>query len=614
MSGALPAPLSSFVGRDAEASELAALIGVTRLVSVTGLSGSGKTRLALEVAKRLASDFPGGLRWVSVGGAVDVAEALGRAVRSSERILVVCDGAEQAADALAEALERLLATNPEMRVLVTSRRRLGIAGELAWTTPPMAPADDAVRLFVDRARNVLPRFDPTAAEATTIARICRRLADLPLAIELAAARIRLLSIEQIATRLDDMLGLLSGGGRAAAQRHHSLRAALDATVEPLGDAEHRMLAALSVLADSFDLDAVEALGADSGRPLDVLAELVERSLVAVIRSGPRVRYRLPEPVRQYARGLAVTPGGPHVPNLPLVAAAGVREELRIRALGEACVHRGSTLIEASAWAYAKPRELLYFLLSRASSTKEQIGAALWPSTPPASLRNSFHTTLHHLRRALGDPEWIVYRQGRYAFNPGGRSYNYDVQVLEAGLSRAESHDPDSVVYLRAAAEVYQGDFLTDLAGEQWIDERRTELRGAYERVLLALGRRYLDAGQYAEAVQTYTRAIAHDNLLEAARRGLIYCYAQMGERARALDHYNNLVTLLRDQLGIEPSRETSALYAALRDGIAVLPPPTTFPPASEAAQRPAVTGNSHSPRPHSRIGTGHRSAQPVLSP
>ncbi|MGH3624543.1 MAG: BTAD domain-containing putative transcriptional regulator, partial [Sciscionella sp.] len=257
-----------------------------------------------------------------------------------------------------------------------------------------------------------------------------------------------------------------------------------------------------------------------------------------------------------------------------VRVADVPVELRIQALGTARVYRGQTLLESPAWTYAKPRELLYFLLSNAGATKDQIGAALWPWTSPAKLRNSFHTTLHHLRRALGHTDWITYRHGHYAFNRS-LSYRCDVEVLEAGLARVYSTEPAALPYLVAAVEAYQGDFLADLPGEQWIDVRRAELRTVFEQVLLALGKRYAQAAQFPQAVQIYQRAIQHDNLLEAAHRELIRCYASMGECARALRHYDTLVALLRDQLGVQPSVETRQLHAALRAGAPVAPLPSS---------------------------------------
>ncbi|OLB77886.1 MAG: hypothetical protein AUI14_14910 [Actinobacteria bacterium 13_2_20CM_2_71_6] len=962
---------------------------------MTGLGGSGKSRLALAVAQRVASSFPDGVWWVPLAQVTDpanVADALAEAVHLSEtddqsrmaallarlrasRALLICDNCEHLGDAVAELVEELLVGCASLRVLATSQRRLGVAGEVTWVIPPLSTpvgpgagrdvsGYESVRLFVDRARSALPQFDLNEDNVAAITAVCQRLEGIPLAIELAAARVKVLSVQQIAARLDDALGLLVGGIRTAMPRHRALRATMDWSFELLGESERQLLAELSVFVGSFDLDAVEAMHQPQGasQPLDVLTELVDRSLVTVIPAGQRVRYRLLEPVRQYATGQLGARGGleaararraryvggpaergeaglsggtqrmwldrpdeerdnlPAMPwyghggsaegasrlsseiwwlcylrgyyregrawladalgestdapaplrakglvaagilahleceydraaqrlregltpyqdlkdpysmarampvlgsvarergdhaiarampedspqvwtalgdadgiarsltdigsaawlgqddhrvaqlcadagpafdrlddpegrvwslislgtialyrgdhatatallteSLTLSRAAGYREgvgwslnqlgtlalhhgeptragrllrdslvehqelgdrwriasvleglagaamasagpasaarllgaadalrtaigtavphaeradhgrtvaatraalplerfaelwaagqaaalsgaieetltstsaaadprpsrptvgvtsalvELRIHALGAARVYRGPTLLESSAWTYAKPRELLYFLLSHANSTKEQIGAALWPSTSPAKLRNSFHTTLHHLRRALGDPAWITYQHGRYAFN---RSWPYDcdVEVLEAGQARIHHTEPAARPYLVAAVNAYQGDFLADLPGEQWIDVRRAELRTAFEQVLLALGGRYARAGQFAQAVQTYERAIAHDNLLEVAHRELIQCYASMGERARALRHYNNLVTLLRDQLGIQPSTETRDLYLALRNGAApALPSPRKSP-------------------------------------
>ena len=625
--GALPMPLSTFVGRQAQTAELASLLDQTRLVSVTGLGGSGKSRLALEVARRVAANFPDGVWWVPlthVADAAGVPDAVARAVRLSQtdgqppavglptrmrtsRALLICDDCEHVGDAVAEVIEDLLAGCADVRILTTTQRRLGVASEIAWAIPalstPVEPQTsrdliryedlsgyESVRLFVDRARNALPQFDLDDDNAAVITAVCRRLEGLPLAIELAAARIKVLSVQQIAARLDDALGLLTGGTRTAVPRHRSLRSTLDWSFELLGEPERQMLTELSAFAGTFDLDAVEAMYEHRGlgQPLDVLTELIDRSLVATVPAGQRVRYRLPEAVRQYAKSrLGEHGGGPArvrpdpVPSRAPVA-VGIPLELRIQALGTACVHRGAIPIEVSAWTYAKPRELLYFLLSQVSSTKEQIGAALWPSTAPGKLRNSFHTTLHHLRRALGDPAWITYRQGRYAFNRS-RPFDYDVEVLEAGLARVHSVEPAALPYLVAAAEAYRGDFLADLSGEHWIDIRRSELRSAFERVLLALGRRYAQAGQFAQAAQTYLRAITHDSLLEVAHRELIHCYARMGERARALHHYNDLVTLLRDQLGIQPSAETRTLHAALLDGTC----PCCRPPCRSPSRSPS---------------------------
>jgi two-component SAPR family response regulator len=248
-------------------------------------------------------------------------------------------------------------------------------------------------------------------------------------------------------------------------------------------------------------------------------------------------------------------------------------QLRIQTFGSACVHLGSKLLAAAEWSYAKPRELLYFLASHPASTKDQIGAALWPWTSPAKLRNSFHTTLYHLRRALGAPDWVTYEHGRYAFNRT-LPYTCDTEALEAGLPHVRDADPSAIPYLVEAVEAYQGEFLADVSGQPWIEDRRGELRSAFEQVLLALGAQYERANRPAEAAEIYKRAIRHDNLLEVAHRQLIRCYVNMGEPAQALRQYRELTVLFRDELGIIPSAATRELHDALLIGASPIRSPS----------------------------------------
>jgi DNA-binding SARP family transcriptional activator len=240
-------------------------------------------------------------------------------------------------------------------------------------------------------------------------------------------------------------------------------------------------------------------------------------------------------------------------------------QLRILGLGTARVYRDQKMLEAADWTYAKPRELLFLLLCGSDLTKEQIGAALWPWASAARLRNSFHTTLHHLRRALGSPDWVIYQRGRYAFNRS-LPYTFDVEAFLAGLARAHEVPGEAVRCLTRAVDLYRGDFLADLPGEHWIDERRSGLQQSYEHALLTLGQLHTAAGNLAEAVETYLRVIAHDSLLETGHRELIRCYARLGEHGRALRQYQNLATMLRDELGVGPSPQTAALNSALRKG------------------------------------------------
>jgi DNA-binding SARP family transcriptional activator len=250
-----------------------------------------------------------------------------------------------------------------------------------------------------------------------------------------------------------------------------------------------------------------------------------------------------------------------VPPRPSVApGAG----LSVTALGNVTIRLGGRELTAAEFGYAKPRELLCFLLDRGEATKEQVGLALWPAASTAQLRSSFHTTLHHLRAALGSSDWIEFSSGRYRVNRALK-YRYDVAEYEALLGRARQAE-DAEGPLAAAVRLYRGDFLSDLAGEEWIEERRTQLRRSCDRALLTLGRLYRAAGRHAEAIDVLDRALAQDPLRESVHRELMRCYAAAGERGRAVQHYRELVELLRAELGVPPAPETAQLEARIRRG------------------------------------------------
>lgn len=319
----LPIPLTQFVGRARELEELVGLVGSTRLLTLTGPGGSGKTRLAAEVALRLREPFTR-IAWVDLAPLEDAAllpEHVGAALRladrpdcssadavaraiGGERLLLVLDNCEHLVDPCARFVESVLRASPSTAILATSREALGVSGETAWLVPPLV-GDEAAQLFVDRARAALPAFEVTAANRDALHEICRRLDGVPLAIELAAARVRVLSLEQIAQRLDDAFRLLTSGSRTALPRHRTLRATMEWSYGLLGTREQVLLRRLSVLAGSFTLDAAEAICAgDPLEPEDILdgvTALADKSLVMLEPCGPLARYRLLETVRQYAR-------------------------------------------------------------------------------------------------------------------------------------------------------------------------------------------------------------------------------------------------------------------------------------------------------------------------
>ncbi|HEX6635078.1 MAG TPA: adenylate/guanylate cyclase domain-containing protein, partial [Usitatibacter sp.] len=332
----LPHALSSFVGREREMAEVRDLLSRSRLVTLTGMGGLGKTRLALHVAAEASGDFPDGV-WLaelapladgtrvaqalaSVLGVKEEAgrgllEALERHVRSRS-LLVVLDSCEHLLGACALLAHRLLAASPGLRILASSREPLRVAGEATYAVPalevpPAVRTDDApalesypaVRLFLERAGAARADFAAAdEADARAIADICRRLDGIPLALELAAARVRLLSVQAIAARLDDRFRLLAGGERSALPRHQALRATIDWSHELLDAEERTLLRRLAVFSGGWMLEAAEAVGAGAplaeGAVLDVLGRLVEKSLVE--HDAHAERYRLLETVREYA--------------------------------------------------------------------------------------------------------------------------------------------------------------------------------------------------------------------------------------------------------------------------------------------------------------------------
>jgi predicted ATPase/class 3 adenylate cyclase/DNA-binding CsgD family transcriptional regulator len=316
----LPAQLTTFLGRDAEMTTLREMLAQHRLVTLTGAGGCGKTRLAAQLGADVAGFHPGGTWWVELAGLSDpelvsaaVASAVG--VRAElERPLIetlgeylagldafiVLDNCEQVLSSVSEFADTLLRSVPDLAVLATSREPLGIAGELAWRVPPLDPFSGE-QLFVDRAALVRPGFLPDEAEIDCISRICERLDGLPLAIELAAARTRMMSPAAIAAALEDRFRLLTGGGRTAQPRQQTLEASVAWSHDLLDEPERALLRRLSVFNAGFTLEAAEVVCAygivDGYSVLDLLGRLVDKSLV----QADTFRYRLLETIRHYAR-------------------------------------------------------------------------------------------------------------------------------------------------------------------------------------------------------------------------------------------------------------------------------------------------------------------------
>jgi predicted ATPase/DNA-binding SARP family transcriptional activator len=1013
----LPVRLNPLVGRHRELIDVVDALSRGRLLTLTGPGGTGKTRLALAAAGAARDSFTGGVCWVGLApvddpaivagvvadrlgvpdspgsdGATAIAEHLG-----DGSVLVVLDNCEHLTDAVADLVAQLLDSCPELSILATSREVLGVYGERSWPVPPLSLPEsgispgtpalaqfDAVRLFEQCAQLVLASFRLTDENAAAILHICRRLDGLPLAIELAAARMRILSADQLAERLDDLFTVVSGGSRTAPRRHQTLHATLDWSHDLLDADERAVFRRLAVFPGGFTLSAAEQVGAgqDVGpeRVAELVTRLADKSLLRVQHAQGDPRCHLLATVREYARerlaeageeesaghaqlrfvigmveqaepridrgddgrgpgslerdldrldaerpnirtaldfargcgdataalrivgplgryaylrghyrevrqwmDAAITAGQDapaalrakallgggrlallhcdyqpavrrldaalllyrelgatdgiaaalqvlgsvareqgryarsmelHAESLAIAEAAGDRwavasahgylgfaawlqrdfeqataecttalaifrdlgdiegiawsllslgtvaryqgehdraeallEEsrsrsegigfregiawcleqlgllatdrgdqgasgllrrslelhrdlrdswrccsvledlaaaglahgrptqaarllaaaeamrgaigtviapcesalhtqvlagtrsalgdsafdaawqdglmasiddlvaeiadpahvtaphraprpaqvpvpaqrqgtirpaqaesllgetaragdiagaLRIRALGAATVHRGDVLVTAADWGYAKPRELLFLLASSPPLSREQIGAALWPDQPRQQLGNALHTALRDLRRALGDPGWVLYTGGRYQFNTAW-GHECDVKAFEHAITAARRARPaaEALPHLQRAIAVYGGDFLDGMAAGEWAQVRCDELRRSFESALLATGRLHVAAGRHRPAAAVFRRAVAHEPLNETAHRELMSCWAELGETARAVRHYRELAEMLHSQVGVGPAAETTAVYERL---------------------------------------------------
>jgi predicted ATPase/DNA-binding SARP family transcriptional activator len=241
--------------------------------------------------------------------------------------------------------------------------------------------------------------------------------------------------------------------------------------------------------------------------------------------------------------------------------------LRLNALGPTQVFLGDQLL--TTWSYARVKELLFYLITHPARTKAQIGLALWPEASPSKLRNGLSTAIYHLRRALGNPQWIIFEDELYRFNRT-LDYRFDVEVFEAKLIQAahvQAQQPERAsALLQEAIDLYQGDFVEDLLEGDWFLLRREELRRKYLAALLDLGQLSFAQGHYARAAESYRRAIEKDEVLEEAHRELLRCYARLGERGQALRHYQTFEQMIRDELGSAPAAESVALYERLKRG------------------------------------------------
>ncbi len=462
--GNLPIQLTSFVGRAGELAQITALLSpfpatmnVVRMLTLTGTGGAGKTRLALEAAEMLSRSFPDGVWFVELAALTEpsrVPHAVARVLdihaegrRSllatltghlrEKRLLIVLDNCEHLLDGCAQLVEALLQACPDLRILATSREILDVPGEYVLRVSSLPTPDpravpsldavmtyDAIRLFVERATTVDREFTLNGNNAPAVISICHRLDGIPLAIELAASRLRMLSAEQLAARLDDCFGVLTDGSRTALPRHQTLRGLMDWSYDLLTPEEQTLLRRLAVFVGGWALEAAEAITAgDDIAAADVfglLAHLVDKSLVvAETHAGP-ARYRMLEPIRQYAlakfdaSGEEIAVRRRHAEHyLALVAAAGDLKDFEAQGPQLDWIAHidadADNVRSAVAWVQAAPEgrdlEMRFIIPILMNLTPEKVdNPALFVETALVHARES---------KALPQAAYILYSTGNY---------------------------------------------------------------------------------------------------------------------------------------------------------------------------------------------------------
>ena len=555
----LPIPLTSFVGRERETLEIKRSLSMTRLLTLTGPGGAGKTRLAMQLATDLVGTYSQGVWLVELAPLSDptlvvrtVAAALGIRERpgsslthtlceslGSGRALIVLDNCEHLIGAAAQLTRDLLISCPKLKVLATSREPLGVVGEAVWPVPSLSLPDpewdssvaglmrcEAACLFMDRARSRLPAFELTSQNAPSVATICRELEGLPLAIELSTARMGALAVEQVAERLEDSLKLLTGGDRTAAPRHQTLRATLDWSYALLSGPERKLFESLSVFAGGWTLEAAEAVGTggelEVGELVDLLPRLANKSMVVVeakLDPSGELRYTMLEPVRQYGWGRLEASGEAGVvrrrhADWYFELAKGAEPWLRGAWLG---AWRGRLELEygnlraALEWAFENGESDLglwfggalaefWYMSGNLSEARRWLEAALDRSldAPPTPTR----------ARALARAGWIAWEQGDYE-----RSLDLSEQSLAFSRELGDTAGIVAALSSRGWVALLNNDLAeaSVLAEDALALARETGDSGAIARALVI-------PGLAAVASRDHERAVAlHEESLSLAR-------------------------------------------------------------------------------------------------
>lgn len=627
----LPRPLTPFVGRQKQIRDLVAQVLETRILSLVGAGGIGKTRLAIRVAEEVADDFVDGVWFVDLSGLSDgalVAQALATMLEVREEaqqtlvetlaqylaqksVLLILDNCEHVIEACSYLALRLAQDCARLHLLATSRQSLGVAGERVWRVPPLsvplAPgvesasldAEDlasefeAIRLFVERARAALPTFALTERSIGPTVQICCRLDGIPLALELAAARVNVLLVEEIARRLDDRFRLLTLGNRTAPHRQQTLRAAIDWSYDLLSEQERLLLGRLSVFAGGWSVEAAEQIGADEeGKPsetnvrirdievLDLLAQLIDRSLVTVdgTEAGAS-RYRIMESIREYARERLHASGEePVLRDRHRVYFAGLsvaaeqqlagpdqatwlerleKEHDNLRTALEACIHSDTGLLMAcSLWRFWYVRGFLREASEWFRAGLEHGGEDLDPFIRAKSL----------LRAGI-----FAWAQNR--IQDAAAYYSASLRIFremhnETGIASALSN-------LGTVAH-FQEDFHR---ASQYYQEAIDILRGLGKQMDLAASLLNLGAvlhtlgdleraGRLHEESLTIRRELGDESGIASTLGGLAHVYIDQGDfimARRCLTEKLDISKKLNDRLGLVRSLETEARFASAQD-------------------------------------------------
>ena len=542
----LPTALTSFVGRVAELAEVEGLLVDTRLLTLTGAGGVGKSRLALELARQAVAELPNGAWFCDLSALAEprfVPRAVAKALEVRDpgddtierdlvarlreaELLLLLDNCEHLREATAELAHSLLAACPRLRVLATSREPLGVPGEVLYPVPPLAlpplsanpdeiRSSEAVRLFLERARTARPHLSDDERALDTAARICSDLDGLPLAIELAAARARALSLDDIAARLADRFRFLVSWRRLAPARHRTLREAMDWSYGLLAAEEQDLLAQLSVFAGGFTLSAVAAvcLDGDEERALNLVERLIEASLVVAETRDGEMRYRLLDTVRQYAdaalteQGSADGTKGSHAEHYL---------ELAEQVSGEIYEHGTFVLTRLDPDDANLRASLLHFEEGEPSAAQLRLCAALWRywwlHGEIADGRRRLTTALERdpgeeplvRAEALRGASTFALRQGDYADAAAlaEEAVELSRQLGELPLARAR------VALANAAGSLGDPNAAERLYGESAAAFRAAGRRWELANVLLNMGDLALNRGDLVSAEQIVSESLA----------------------------------------------------------------------------------------------------------